>query len=128
MHDKKHKLLNLIQHRTEQKEDFFPWPQLFYFPDASSVFQSPSSPEEEDELNVHKAEQDPAVDPIAASPSGEAAHDLVGLDVTTENLCDTNIPEVQDAGSEASPSAGAVEEETSEPPGTDSWEHCFPRG
>ncbi|XP_034998811.1 Golgi reassembly-stacking protein 1 [Hippoglossus stenolepis] len=88
--------------------------------DASSVFQSPLSPEKEDELNAHKSEQDPAVDPITASPSGEAADDLDGLDVTTENLCDTNIPEVQDAGSEASLSASAVEEETSEPPGTDS--------
>ncbi|XP_062235749.1 Golgi reassembly-stacking protein 1-like [Platichthys flesus] len=88
--------------------------------DASSVFQIPSSPEKEDELNVHKSKEDPAVDPITASPSGEAAHDLVDLDVITENQFDTNIPEVQDAGSEASPSASPVEEETSESPGTDS--------
>ncbi|CAB1422568.1 unnamed protein product [Pleuronectes platessa] len=66
--------------------------------DASSVFQSPSSPEKQDELSIHKPEEDPTVDLITASPSGEAADDLVDLDVNTENLCDTNIPEVQDAG------------------------------
>ncbi|XP_060949566.1 Golgi reassembly-stacking protein 1-like [Limanda limanda] len=87
--------------------------------DASSVFQSQSSPEKDDVLNVHEPEQDPAVDPIAASPSAEAAHDLVDLDVATENLCDTSIPEVQDSGTEASRSASAVEEEESESPGTD---------
>ncbi|XP_019943380.2 Golgi reassembly-stacking protein 2-like [Paralichthys olivaceus] len=92
--------------------------------DSSSVLQSPSSPEKEDESDVHKTEQDPAVDPITASPSGEAAIDLVGLDVTTENLCDTNIPEMQEAGSEPSVSASVVEEEEEaavpEPAATDS--------
>ncbi|XP_035511442.1 Golgi reassembly-stacking protein 1-like [Morone saxatilis] len=89
--------------------------------DTSSVDQRPSSPEREDESDTQETEQGPVLDMItAASPSKEIADDLVGLEVTTENLSGLSIPEVQDTSYEPSSSASVTVEETSETVARDS--------
>ncbi|XP_051266556.1 Golgi reassembly-stacking protein 1 [Dicentrarchus labrax] len=89
--------------------------------DTSSVDQRPSSPEREDESDTQETEQEPVIDMItAASPSKEIADDLIGLEVTTENLSGLSIPEVQDTSYEPSSSASIMVEEKSETVAPDS--------
>ncbi|XP_070784179.1 Golgi reassembly-stacking protein 2-like [Enoplosus armatus] len=88
--------------------------------DTSSVDQRPSSPEREDEPDTQETEQGRVIDLITTTPpSRETADDLVGLEVTTENLCDTSLPEVQDTSSEP-PSSAKIMEETPETAVSDS--------
>ncbi|XP_018529302.1 Golgi reassembly-stacking protein 2 [Lates calcarifer] len=76
--------------------------------DNSSDFQTPTSPEKEAETD-----QERPIDLIAAD-------DPVDLKVTTENLSDRGIPEMQDNSSEPSLSATVTkEEEMSMPAATD---------
>lgn len=89
--------------------------------DTSSVDQRPSSPEKEEESDTQEAEQGHVIDMITNTPpSRESVDDLVGLEVTTENLSDPNIPEGQDTGSEPSSAANIKEEEISETAAADS--------
>ncbi|XP_071341202.1 Golgi reassembly-stacking protein 1-like isoform X2 [Trachinotus anak] len=88
--------------------------------DNSSVFQRPSSLGSEEELDIQKTERECAVDLITATPpSTDTVDDPVGLEVTTENLCDTSIPEMQGTSSVPSLLASIVKEEMSEPAATD---------
>lgn len=81
---------------------------IYFFTDNSSDFQTPTSPEKEAETD-----QERPIDLIAAD-------DPVDLKVTTENLSDTGIPEMQDNSSEPSLSATVTkEEEMSMPAATD---------
>ncbi|GAA6215015.1 Golgi reassembly-stacking protein 2-like [Lates japonicus] len=80
--------------------------------DNSSDFQTPTSPEKEEESDVQETDQERPVDLMAAD-------DPVGLEVTTENLSDTGIPEMQDNSSEPSLSATVTKEEMSKPAATD---------
>lgn len=56
----------------------------------------------------------------STSPASGSVDDIIGLEVTTENLPDTSISEVQDNNSEPSSSAQIIEEETSESAVTES--------
>ncbi|XP_044032552.1 Golgi reassembly-stacking protein 2-like isoform X2 [Siniperca chuatsi] len=83
--------------------------------DTSSVDQRPSSLEREEESDTQETGQGHVIDLIATtSPTRETADDLVGPEVTTENLSDTSLLEAQDTSSEPSSSANIMEEETSE--------------
>ncbi|XP_040921875.1 Golgi reassembly-stacking protein 1-like [Toxotes jaculatrix] len=86
--------------------------------DNSSVFQRPSSPEEKEASDIQEREQERALGLVTA-PSLDAADDLAGLEVATENLCDTSTPEMQNVSCEPSLSASITEEEMSEPAATD---------
>nr|XP_046227929.1 Golgi reassembly-stacking protein 1-like [Scatophagus argus] len=89
--------------------------------DNPSVDQRPSSPEREEDPDTKETEQGCLVDAIAtASPSRETADDLIGLEVTTENLSDSSIPEARDTTSEPSSPVNIMEEKTSETAAPDS--------
>ncbi|KAG7224930.1 hypothetical protein INR49_014846 [Caranx melampygus] len=89
--------------------------------DDSSASQRPSSLEKDEESDIQQtSEQERPVDLIAAAPpSREAIGDAVSLEDTTENLCDTSIPEMQGTSFETSLSAKSVIEEMSEPAAID---------
>ncbi|XP_047424316.1 Golgi reassembly-stacking protein 1-like [Mugil cephalus] len=79
----------------------------------SSVDQMPSSPEGEGEPDVQEAQQTYGTDLTTnTSPKVEAADEVAVLQVTTENLSVTSVPEMQDTKSETS--AHIIEEETAE--------------
>lgn len=66
--------------------------------DNSPVDQRPSSPKKKDS-DILEIEQELAIDLITVtSPSKQSTDDHVGLEVTTENLYDQSIPEMQDTG------------------------------
>ncbi|XP_045924358.1 Golgi reassembly-stacking protein 1-like isoform X2 [Micropterus dolomieu] len=89
--------------------------------DTSSVDQRPSSLEREEGSDAQETEQGRVVDLITtASPSREAADGLVGLEVTTENLSDTTLPEVKGTYSDPSSPANIMEDETSKTAPSDS--------
>ncbi|XP_023125177.2 Golgi reassembly-stacking protein 1-like [Amphiprion ocellaris] len=86
--------------------------------DNSSVDQRPSSPEREEEPNIQESEQRCDTDPTTnTSPTLDPAHDISGLEATTENLSVTGNPEMQDSGS--SSSAHIIKEEVLEPPASE---------
>lgn len=90
---------------------------MFLFPtDNLSVDQRASSPEKEDHSDISETAGEPIV---AASPCREAADDLFAPEVTTQILCDTNVPQMQYANLEPSLSASMTEEEKSVPAVTD---------
>uniref|UniRef100_UPI003AABCEC2 Golgi reassembly-stacking protein 1-like n=1 Tax=Centroberyx gerrardi TaxID=166262 RepID=UPI003AABCEC2 len=83
--------------------------------DNSSVGQTvPSPPEEEEESGVQEAEEGHLIDLITDTiPSSEGTVDIVGPDVTKENLGDSSTPTVQ--GMDLKPSSpGHMEEEMQE--------------
>ncbi|KAM7369863.1 hypothetical protein PAMP_011153 [Pampus punctatissimus] len=85
-----------------------------YSLDTSSADQRASSPEKEEESDLQEAVQGRDLDLITStSPNSEGADNIIGLEVTTENLSDTSIPQVQDTNSEPSSSANIMAEETS---------------
>ncbi|XP_022067200.2 Golgi reassembly-stacking protein 1-like [Acanthochromis polyacanthus] len=87
--------------------------------DNSSIDQRPSSPEREEEPNIQESEQRCDTDLITnTSPTLDPAHDISGLEATTENLSVTSHPEMQDSGS--SSSARNIKEEVLEPPASES--------
>ncbi|XP_036935659.1 Golgi reassembly-stacking protein 1-like [Acanthopagrus latus] len=89
--------------------------------DTSSLDQRPSSPGREEDSDTLETEQGRVIDLIAtASPSRETPDDLIGLEVTTENLSDLDIREAQETSSEPSIPANIKEEETSETAAPDS--------
>ncbi|CAK6972062.1 Golgi reassembly-stacking protein 1-like [Scomber scombrus] len=89
--------------------------------DTSSADQRASSPEKEEDSDHQQTVQGHVLDLITStSPNSEGVDDIIGLEVTTENLPDTTIPEVQDNNSEHSSSAQIMEEETSESAVTES--------
>ncbi|XP_030254884.1 Golgi reassembly-stacking protein 1-like [Sparus aurata] len=89
--------------------------------DTSSLDQRPSSPGREEDSDTLETEQGRVIDLItSASPSRETPDDLIGLEVTTENLSDPDIPEAQETSSEPSIPANITEEETSETAAPDS--------
>lgn len=93
----------------------------FIFADTSSLDQRPSSPGREEDSDTLETEQGRVIDLItSASPSRETPDDLIGLEVTTENLSDPDIPEAQETSSEPSIPANITEEETSETAAPDS--------
>lgn len=93
----------------------------FIFADTSSLDQRPSSPGREEDSDTLETEQGRVIDLIAtASPSRETPDDLIGLEVTTENLSDLDIREAQETSSEPSIPANIKEEETSETAAPDS--------
>lgn len=83
---------------------------MFICSDTSSVDQRPSSPERGEHSDTKETEPGCFIDFTTASPSRETADDLGGLEITTENLSDPGIPEVQDTSSEPSSSANIAEE------------------
>ncbi|XP_073344422.1 Golgi reassembly-stacking protein 1-like [Pagrus major] len=88
--------------------------------DTSSLDQRPPSPGREEDSDTLETEQGRVIDLIAtASPSRETPDDLIGLEVTTENLSDPDIPEAQETSSEPSIPAN-ITEETSETAAPDS--------
>lgn len=83
------------------------------FTDTSSVDQRPSSPEREEDSDIQETEPGGVIDRVTTtSPSRETADYLTGLEVTTENLSDASIPEVQKPSSEPLSSENTMEEET----------------
>ncbi|TDG97267.1 hypothetical protein EPR50_G00224990 [Perca flavescens] len=81
--------------------------------DTSSVDQRPSSPEREEDSDIQETEPEGVIDRVTTtSPSRETADYLTGLEVTTENLSDASIPEVQKTSSEPLSSENTMEEET----------------
>lgn len=87
--------------------------------DNSSVDQRRSSPEREEEPNIQASEQRFDTDLITnTSPTLDPAHDVSGLEATTENLSVTSNPEMQDSGS--SSSAHNIKGEVLEPPASES--------
>lgn len=103
----------------------FPLTPLVYFSlftDTSSFDQRPSSPEREEGSDIQETEQEHVIDLITTtSPSRETAvDDLAGLQITTENLSDASIPEVQDTRSEPLSSVNIKEEEALETAASDS--------
>ncbi len=85
-----------------------------FFTESSSVEQRPSSPEKEEDSPAPETERGRVIDMITtASPSRDTVDDLVSLEVTTENLSDLTIPEVQDTKSELSSPSNTTEEEMS---------------
>ncbi|XP_071383682.1 Golgi reassembly-stacking protein 2-like [Centroberyx affinis] len=78
--------------------------------DNSSVGQRvPSPPEEEEESGVQEAEKGHLIDLITDTiPSSEGTVDIVGPDVTKENLGDSSTPTVQ-AAAAAAPTIDSVE-------------------
>lgn len=92
-----------------------------YSLDTSSADQRPSSPEKEEESDLQETVQGHGLDLITStSPNSEGGDDIIGLEVTTENLSDTSIPEVQDTNSDPSSSARIMKEETPESAVTES--------
>ncbi|XP_054479100.1 Golgi reassembly-stacking protein 1-like isoform X2 [Anoplopoma fimbria] len=88
--------------------------------DTSSFDQRPPSPEREEESDIQETEQEDIIDRIThTSLSRETLDDLAGLEVTTDNLSDTSIPEVQNTSSEPSSSVNIMEEETAETAASD---------
>lgn len=87
--------------------------------DNSSVDQRPSSPEREEQQDIHQSEQRCDTEVTTnTSLTLDPAHDITGLEATTENLSVTSNPEMQDSNSE--PSAHIIKEEMLEPPASDS--------
>ena len=95
--------------------------QHLFFTDTSSADQRPSPPEKEEESDLQQTVHGHVLDLITStSPNSEGVDDIIGLEVTEENLPDTSIPEVQDNNSEHSSSAQIMEKETSESAVTES--------
>ncbi|XP_033494341.1 Golgi reassembly-stacking protein 1-like [Epinephelus lanceolatus] len=79
--------------------------------DTSSLDQRPPSPENEGQSDM----QEHVIDLITpSSPSRETVNDLVLLEVNTDNLSFTSVPEVQDTSSEPLSSANILEEESAQ--------------
>lgn len=94
--------------------------QHLFLTDTSSADQRPSPPEKE-ESDLQQTVHGHVLDLITStSPNSEGVDDIIGLEVTAENLPDTSIPEVQDNNSEHSSSAQIMEKETSESAVTES--------
>ncbi|XP_042366568.1 Golgi reassembly-stacking protein 1-like isoform X1 [Plectropomus leopardus] len=87
--------------------------------DTSSVDQRPSSPKMKEDSDIQETQQEHVIDLIAAPPR-ENADDLVGLEVTTENLNEASIPDLQGTISEPLSPANIMEEETPEAAASDS--------
>lgn len=68
--------------------------------------QRPSSPERAGVSDLHEAQQGCALDLITSTSPNK--QDGEGLEVTTENLTNTSVPEVQDTNSEPFTSARIV--------------------
>ncbi|KAL7373646.1 hypothetical protein ABVT39_011581 [Epinephelus coioides] len=85
--------------------------------DTSSLDQRPPSPEIEGQSDM----QERVIDLITpTSPSRETLNDLVLLEVNTDNLSFTSVPEVQDTSSEPLSSANILEEESAQTAAPDS--------
>ncbi|XP_049912537.1 Golgi reassembly-stacking protein 1-like [Epinephelus moara] len=85
--------------------------------DTSSLDQRPPSPENEGQSDM----QEHVIDLITpTSPSRETVNDLVLLEVNTDNLSFTRVPEVQDTSSEPLSSANILEEESAQTAAPDS--------
>ncbi|XP_078136808.1 Golgi reassembly-stacking protein 1-like isoform X1 [Sander vitreus] len=81
--------------------------------DTSSVDQRPSSPEREEDSDIQETELGGVIDRVTTtSPSRETADYRTGLEVTTENLSDASIPEVQKNSFEPLSSENTMEEKT----------------
>ncbi|KAA8580725.1 Golgi reassembly-stacking protein 1 [Etheostoma spectabile] len=80
--------------------------------DTSSVDQRPSSTEREEDSDIQETEPEGVIDRVTTTtPIRETADYVAGLEVTTENLNDARIPEVQKTTSEPLSSETTMQEE-----------------